>query len=321
MHTDAVEDAGKGYDCTFVEGSPEESDCPICLLVLREPSQLECCGRAFCTGCVKKWLRENNACPMCKKKNPTRFIDNRLKRLLSVYQVHCVHRAEGQGIGCEWVGELGGLERHLNKTPSTENQMKGCLYQAIKCRFCGDLFERIRIELHQTLNCPQREYTCPHCGYDSTYISITMNHLQNCPCVPEQCSHCGEIFERRDLDLHVKNECILAPIACNFCLVGCPEQSPREEMAAHMKDNRVGHALLLVNYATEHKDHTLGQYITPMTSCVEALSEISSENFELTSENTTLREEISCLRSLQMALFLAVFLLVMVVIVLSSKLL
>ena len=38
-----------GYDCEFVERPKElETDCPICLLVLREPFQVTCCGNSFC---------------------------------------------------------------------------------------------------------------------------------------------------------------------------------------------------------------------------------------------------------------------------------
>jgi hypothetical protein len=98
-------------------------------------------------------------------------------------------------------------------------------------------------------------------------------------------------------------------------------------MAAHMKENRIGHALLLVDYSTEHNDHTLGQYVPLLTSCADAVSELSSVNSELTSKNASLSaqavangKEISCLKSFQLALFLAVFVLLMVVIVLSSKL-
>ena len=34
-----------GYDCEFVERPQElQADCPICMVVLREPFQVTCCG-------------------------------------------------------------------------------------------------------------------------------------------------------------------------------------------------------------------------------------------------------------------------------------
>ena len=38
-----------GYDCEFVERPQElQKECPICLIILREPFQVTCCGYSFC---------------------------------------------------------------------------------------------------------------------------------------------------------------------------------------------------------------------------------------------------------------------------------
>jgi hypothetical protein len=45
----------EGYDYEFIIRD-EKYDCPICLLVLREPQQTTC-GHRFCKNCIHKWLK------------------------------------------------------------------------------------------------------------------------------------------------------------------------------------------------------------------------------------------------------------------------
>lgn len=45
----------EGYDYEFIIRD-EKYDCPICLLVLREPQQTTC-GHRFCKNCINKWLK------------------------------------------------------------------------------------------------------------------------------------------------------------------------------------------------------------------------------------------------------------------------
>ena len=308
------EDLVTGYDCVFVKQPPKETQtkCPICLLVLREPSQMSCCGYVYCTGCIQKVLRIQNVCPTCKTPNPTSFLDKRLKQSLSGFHVYCIHRdkegegggeggggegGEGGGGACKWVGELGELERHLNKNPSTENQLKGCPYAVIKCKFCSEFFKRLHITSHQSNYCTKREHTCHLCGYSGAYMYITKTHMQRCGHVPSQCPHCKKTFERQKLQDHIDNDCILAPISCTFKLVGCRKKSPRIKMAGHIHRNCIRHAKLLVKYAKEHQDHNVSQYLPMVTSCVDTLSELSSENATLSSEKATLSSKNHALSS------------------------
>ena len=41
-----------GHDCEFVDSPPESWECPVCLLVLREPHLLSCCGVKICQSCI-----------------------------------------------------------------------------------------------------------------------------------------------------------------------------------------------------------------------------------------------------------------------------
>ena len=57
-----------GFDCEFVE-CPQETDayCPICLLVLREPHQVTCCGKSYCRSCIERIELLKNQCPTCNE--------------------------------------------------------------------------------------------------------------------------------------------------------------------------------------------------------------------------------------------------------------
>ena len=52
-----------GSECESVEKPPKavQSECPVCLLVLREPYQATCCGKSFCEECIKRVKRDNHA--------------------------------------------------------------------------------------------------------------------------------------------------------------------------------------------------------------------------------------------------------------------
>lgn len=44
-----------GFDCEFEEKPSKgvQSECPVCLLVLRKPYQVTCCGYGFCRVCIE----------------------------------------------------------------------------------------------------------------------------------------------------------------------------------------------------------------------------------------------------------------------------
>ena len=42
-----------GFDCVFVETPPKLWECPICLLTLRSPHLLSCCGVKICQSCIQ----------------------------------------------------------------------------------------------------------------------------------------------------------------------------------------------------------------------------------------------------------------------------
>ena len=126
-----------GYDCEFVERPKEmETDCPICQQVLRDPFQVTCCGNSFCQLCIKRVQADKKSCPTCNEADFGVFPDKRLRRSLSSSV-----RAR-QKSGCEWIGELGELDGHLNLNLELGKQLIGCAFAYVACTHCCEYFQR-----------------------------------------------------------------------------------------------------------------------------------------------------------------------------------
>ena len=129
---DKAENRG-GFDCEFVERPPEvlQSECPVCLQIIRDPYQVTCCGYSFCHSCIERIKADNKPCPTCNVKGFSDFPDKRLERSLYAFKVRCSRQKDG----CEWTGELGQLDVHLNKDPPSEKRHVGCPLTTISCDF------------------------------------------------------------------------------------------------------------------------------------------------------------------------------------------
>lgn len=236
-----------GYEVEFLERPPEallQSECPVCLLVLREPYQVTCCGYSYCRACIEKVQSCNNPCPTCNGENFSTFPDKRLQRSLYGVHVRCTHQKDG----CPWTGELGELSKHLNEDPkSGEHCLVGCDFAKIECIHCSEFFQRRFISNHQLKECPRRPFSCDYCGnYLSDYKDVTTSHWQACESYPVPCPNdCGMNPKRGDLDHHVKKGCPFAVVNCDFHFAGCEVRLPVKEMSAHLAKNIVAHMSLL----------------------------------------------------------------------------
>ncbi|CAI8028545.1 Tetraspanin-7 [Geodia barretti] len=79
-----------GYDCEFVEPPPAafQTDCPICLHVLKEPCLISCpCGQKICRECVEQIKEDDKPCPLCNKTDFTYIRDYGLERYLKAQEV------------------------------------------------------------------------------------------------------------------------------------------------------------------------------------------------------------------------------------------
>ena len=100
------------HDISFMSPLPQhinifQTECPICKVTLRKPMQTNC-GHIFCKTCIERVHEER--CPECNETKFTISHDKRLQKLLNNLQVHCTHQSDG----CDWTGELGKLDEHLD---------------------------------------------------------------------------------------------------------------------------------------------------------------------------------------------------------------
>ena len=160
-----------GFDCEFTEEPPQafQTHCPICLLVLCEPFQVTCCGKSFCRECIQRIEVGVKPCPTCNEARFDPFQNKGLQQPLYGFRVFCSNKESG----CDWQGELGQLDQHLNVDPDKDKQFQGCVCTKVKCLYCNVHHRRHEIEHHQTSQCAERPFTCSLCEeYESTYAAL-----------------------------------------------------------------------------------------------------------------------------------------------------
>ena len=108
----------------FIELLPKEYECPLCLSVLKDPTQTNC-GHHFCLPCIGRITLAKGPCPICKTEEIQVFPDASVKRKINALQVRCNLKSHG----CPWVGELAQLEPHLDV------QKGDCDFVEVDCDF------------------------------------------------------------------------------------------------------------------------------------------------------------------------------------------
>ena len=246
-----TEAAREGYDYQLAEKPPTslQTDCPICQLLLRDPHQLKCCGKLICSPCLERALAKGHkSCPLCRNPEVHSFRDKNHRRMVEGLRVYCRHRPrEGEHSGCEWVGELGEVEKHLNCTPSRGNRTKGCQYVLLKCKYCKEDVVRSSLEEHESSLCSKRIVKCPFCDYFGEYTDVNGPHKKRCPNFPVACQQCKGMVGKKHIKLHKSDECPMTTIACKLEEYGCSKTFPRKEMAAHMEKNHAMHLEMVIN--------------------------------------------------------------------------
>ena len=257
-----------GYDCEFVDKPPNRSQCPICLLVPRDPHQTPCCGNAFCKDCITKIKLHKEPCPTCKTEDFFCYPDKGLERELYSFQVCCSFKSRG----CDWRGELRQLDRHLNSNSSRDNLLAGCDFLTICCDYCQHAMHRRQLQGHRNKLCLKRPYTCPTCKeYESDYEDVTSTHMPECKCRPVECPNkCGLVMEAQNLQAHLSSDCELAEVECDFSHAGCEVRIIRKLLPGHMTDNVVQHMSLLAIENRKYKEKviSLEKEKKELTACV-----------------------------------------------------
>ena len=270
-----------GFECEFVKPPPSEyiqSECPVCLQIIREPHQVTCCGKKFCKACIEHIKAIQKPCPICNEEFSS-FADKSSKQSLYNLKVRCSHQKDG----CEWTGELRQLDEHLNTDPQPEKQLDRCQFVKIDCIYnCGNQVQRQYIHIHGTEDCPKRSFDCEHCHvYESTYDDVTNNHWPVCGSFPVPCpNQCGSTIQRQNIDSHVADECPLKAIDCDFYHVGCAVKLPRQDMPEHQRENFLTHISLLGSSNAKQQAEIIQQK--------QEITRLVTENIQLKSKITEL---------------------------------
>ena len=266
----------KDLVASFVDPPSKELrlECPICFHILREPKQATCCGTRFCQSCIQDI---KDFCPNCRAKKVKFFFDRAHKQHLYGLKVYCDYRKDG----CEWIGELGQLDKHHNKDSKPEKGVQFCQFIQITCchQNCKERIQRRCIQNHQLEHCPHRPFSCEHCDdFDSTFDDVTKNHLPVCGSVTISCPNsCGSKPQRQNIEYHLASECPLEVIICQFHHVGCSTKFIRKNLSQHLQEYCMAHTSFL---ATSH---------------LKQLAQIENlvvENDELKSKNSNLEQNL-----------------------------
>ena len=126
------------YRCSVID-YPERMECPICLLVMKDPHIVSCCGKKFCESCIGNVSQ--SSCPVCKQ-NFTSMLEKELKRQIMDLKTCCTKE------DCAWVGEVRDFEDHITKY---------CEYGEVDCNLkCGLRMQRKELPFHQLHICSER---------------------------------------------------------------------------------------------------------------------------------------------------------------------
>ena len=127
-----------GYDYEFVNPPPKSLECSVCLLTLRDPHVISCCGYEFCQVCIERVQRDSKPCPLCNEQDFSTMLQKKIVREVNALVIRCPQKE----LGCEWEGELGQLQRHLNPGAGVSSA-EGCEFFIVECAYrCGAQLQR-----------------------------------------------------------------------------------------------------------------------------------------------------------------------------------
>lgn len=136
-----------GYEGDYLESPPSIYECPVCLLVLREPHLLSCCGVKICNPCVSQIQGAQGVCPVCRERF-TVMMDKQLNRSILALKVRCPLKLKG----CLWIGELRNVDQHVSVSADGT-----CEFVQVQCRNgCGHLYSRKELQRHEEEKCHKR---------------------------------------------------------------------------------------------------------------------------------------------------------------------
>ena len=103
---------------------------------------------------IERVKGSNKPCPCCNKGGFNDFPNLGLQQPLYGFKVYCVNKEKG----CEWKGELGKLDDHLNLNPQDrdDKELEGCEFAEVECSYCSDFIKRNKLLHHKNELCDKR---------------------------------------------------------------------------------------------------------------------------------------------------------------------
>ncbi len=234
----------KSYN--FVDNLPERYKCLICHDLQDQPALVSCCGQHFCESCLKQWsARSGQKCPHCQATGITHIVNKQQVRDINDLKVYCSNKSKG----CEWVGTMVTLDKHIGMERTTETkelfplfphpQLPGvtnrlgppiasatvkllantCQFQEVLCpKKCKKMMTRRNLSEHLKRDCLCRDYSCEHCSEKGTYHTIT--------------GECGEFGPCRHHGNGHYDRCRHYPVKCPN---KCSKTIKRQDVSTHRK--------------------------------------------------------------------------------------
>lgn len=138
-----------GYDYEFLSPPPKNMECSVCLLTLKDPHVISCCGNHYCKACIDRVQGDSKPCPLCNDPDYSTMLHKGVKREVESLAVYCPQKS----LGCDWTGEIRQVQCHLN----FGSKDSGCGYVVIECEHqCGGKFQRREIVKHESQECSDR---------------------------------------------------------------------------------------------------------------------------------------------------------------------
>ena len=170
--------------------------------------------------------------------------------------------------GCNWVGNLGDCEKHLEV----------CGYVHETCKLgCGVVLSRDELRIHLKEICVQRIVVCEYCRENHKFCDLLTHHSM-CNKISVPCElGCDKLVIRKNMTKHMDIECGKKEIDCPFVQYGCKVGViKRKKINQHLEDKKYEHMAMKVN-CLEETVVKQKQTITILSEKIDTLAQLSEK--------------------------------------------